>query len=169
MIAIYCCISCHLTNQVSLKNYCFWSRGQLCHSPFTAFSLFCHHVQSPCVSRSWRPRLWCRHQGTVVSGRHGPRTWPHKPPNPLPDAHTPMDLHCHHGNCPHASPIGCCRRRACGLWRHCGNAAGNDAGEVRRGAPVVGSWSTSDLRKRESVSGLECDIWKSVCEHLCVY
>lgn len=115
------------------------SVGSVCHPPFIAFSLCCHYVQSLCVSRSWRQRLWCRRLGTVVCGRHGPRMWLQKQPNLLQDAHTPKGLHCHHGNCLHASLAGCYQRRACGLWRHYENAAGSGDGEVRRGAPAVGS------------------------------
>lgn len=139
MDELHCCISCHLSNWESLCESSERSIISVCHPPFITFALFCHHVQSLCVSRSWRQRLWCRHRGTVVSGRHGPRTWPRKPPNPLQDARTPMDLHCHRGNCPHASPAGCCLRRACGLWRHHGNAGGSDDEGVRRWAPAAGS------------------------------
>lgn len=133
-------------------------------SPFIASS---HHVQSPFVSRSWRQKLWCRLQGTVVSGRHDPRTWPHKPPNPLPDAHTPVVRHCHHGNCPRAFPTGRCRHRACGLWRHCGNAAGSGDAEAQRGGPAVGFWSMSDLRGTERWE-FKREVWKSMCECLCL-
>lgn len=138
-------LSHHLSLSKPFESRPSWSRGQL--SPFIAFSLFCRHVQSPCVSRSWRRRLWCRRRGTVVSGRHGPKTWPRRPPNPLPDARTPEDLRCPHGNCPRASPDGRCQHRACGLWRHRGNIPGSGDGEARRWEPAAGSWSMSGLRK----------------------
>ena len=137
----------HLTNQGSLwVSFFLIERFSLIQ--LIALSLFCHRVQSPCVSRRWRRRLWCRRQGTAVSGRHGPRTWPRKRPNPLLDARTPTALRCRHGNCPRASPAECCRRRACGLWRRRGNTPGSGGGEVRREAPAAGSWSTSGLRRR---------------------
>lgn len=121
--------------------FCDWEVSYLSSSftLFNAFSLLCHHVRSPFVSRSWRQTLWCTHRGTVVSDRHDPRMWHRKPPNPLLGAHTPTDLHCHHGNCPHASRAECCRHRACGLWKLHGNAAGSDDEEEGRGGPAVGS------------------------------
>lgn len=113
--------------------------------------LVCPSVQSPSGSIHWRQTLWCRRQVTVVSGRRGPKMWYHKPPTPLQDAGRPVAHHCHHDNYPHASPDACCRHRACGLWMHCGNAAGRGDGAVGRAPPAEGSWSKSDLRKRSKI------------------
>lgn len=95
-------------------------------------------------------RLWCRHQGTAVSCRPDPRMWPRKQPNPLLGAHTPMDLHCLHGNCPHAFLSGCCRHRACGLWRLCENAPGNGGVETETEEPAARSWSMNGLEKERA-------------------
>lgn len=118
---------------------------------FSPFITFSHRVQSPCVSKRWMQKLWCRHQGTVVFGRHDPRTWPRKPPNPLLSAHTPMDLRCHRGNCRHAYLTGCFQRKAYGMWRHYGSAAGNGDGGECRVELAVESLSMSGLRDTEKL------------------